>query len=95
MTTPNPWIFAQPPCCIFFRRIAVFVKLIIAEFVVKGSHFHEVAYRLANCEHNSHISIGDKSDSVVCRVRWWRSGTPVLTERLLPRGNWYRLVLAT
>ena len=32
---------------------------------------------------------------VVSRVRCYRSGTPVVTERLVPEGCWFRLVLDT
>jgi len=32
---------------------------------------------------------------VVSRVRCLRSGTPVVTERLVPEGCWFRLMLDT
>ena len=35
------------------------------------------------------------SEAVVSRVRCYRSGTPVVTERLVPEGCWFRLVLDT
>ena len=33
--------------------------------------------------------------SIISRVRLSKSGTPVLTERLIPEGNWYRRRLDT
>ena len=50
VTTCNPWLFAQPPCCISFRSRAIIVKLIIAEVVVKGRTFPWSCLQTSNLE---------------------------------------------
>ena len=48
VTTRYPWLFAQPPCRISFRSRSMFVKLIIAEFVVNGRPFPWICLQTGN-----------------------------------------------